>query len=120
MYRRTSVAISLALILALAAVPAMAQSGRGRQLRIQQMLPGQAEVATPATAEVQPASRETSTGSAATKMPIRNSTLIYSDASSDQKKDNGEYHMTKGDKRAGWILLGLLVLNAVTIMQDGN
>jgi hypothetical protein len=23
--------------------------------------------------------------------------------------DNGDHHMTKGDKRAGWILLGLLI-----------
>jgi len=39
--------------------------------------------------------------------------LIYNGAASHQKKDDREYHMTKGDKRAGWILLGLVVLAAI-------
>jgi len=120
MYRRLSVPISLTLILAISAVSAMAQSGRGRQLRIQQMLPDQNEVATPATAEIQPASSETGTASALTKMPVRNSTLIYNDAASVQKKDNGDYHMTKGDKRAGWILLGVLTLVTVSLIANGG
>ena len=120
MYRRcSSVLVSLALILATSA-SAMAQSGRGRQLRIQQTLRG--EVVAPPVAEAQPARRSDPIAPAtATGETRRNSALIYHDASSNQKKDSGEYHMTKGDKRAGWILLGVLVLGVVVmIANDGD
>jgi len=49
----------------------------------------------------------------------RNGGLIYDDAAANQKKNDDDYHMTKGDKRAGWILLGMLVLITVaTIASD--
>jgi hypothetical protein len=49
----------------------------------------------------------------------RNRGLIYNDAAANQKKNDDDYHMTKGDKRAGWILLGMLVLITVaTIASD--
>jgi hypothetical protein len=45
--------------------------------------------------------------------------LIYNDAAANQKKDDGEYHMTRADKTAGWILLGFLVLEvAIIVSQD--
>ena len=112
MYRRfSSVLVSLALILATAAVSASAQSGRGRQLRIQQTLGGEAVARQ--VADVQPASNNPDAPAVKTGAARRNSILIYDDATSNKKKDDGEYHMTKGDKRAGWIILGVLVLGAI-------
>jgi hypothetical protein len=109
------VLVTLILIFAAATVPSMAQSGRGRQLRIQGMLRGESVV--PPAAETQdqqkigpvfsrPSPRNTRSGVA----------LIYNDAAA--KKDDGEYHMTRADKRAGWILLGLAVLETISMISQ--
>ena len=120
MYRRcSSILVALALILATTAVSAMAQSGRGRQLRIQQTLRG--EVVVPSVAEVRPTQRsEPGAPAMATGKTWRNSTVIYHDDTSNQKKDSGDYHMTKGDKRAGWILLGVLVVEVIATIANGG
>ena len=119
MYRRfPSILVTFVLVLSLATVSSLAQSGRGRQLRIQQTLRG--ESAAPVVAEVSEIPRIDAGLSKASPMEIRrNRGLIYNDAAANEKKDDGEYHMTKGDKRAGWILLGALVLITVaTIASD--
>ena len=117
-----SVLVSVALILATSAA-AMAQSGRGRQLRIQETLRG--EVSMPLIAEIaEVQAKRRSCPPAPTTATVetrKHSALIYHDATSNQKKDSGNYHMTKGKKGAGWILLGLLVVGvAVMIANDGD
>ena len=96
-----------------------AESGRGRQLRIQQTFRG--DMVGPSIAEVQPAQgSDPGAPSSATGKTQRNSALIYHDARSTQKQDSGEYHMTKGDKRAGWILLGVLVVEVLATIANGD
>ena len=119
MYRRfPSVLVTFALVLSLATVSSLAQSGRGRQLRIQQSLRG--EPAAAVVAEASEIPRIAAGLSKAGPMELRrNGGLIYNDAAANQKKNDDDYHMTKGDKRAGWILLGMLVLITVaTIASD--
>ena len=94
------------------------------QLQPPPPLPEQAPI--PASTEsVQPtaaeADQKTDRGLADAPLVLSRRTkgLIYNDAAANQKKDDGEYHMTRADKRAGWILLGLLVLEvAIIASQD--
>ena len=113
MFRRFFIAVSLVLLVAAATVPSQAQSGRDRQLRLQGLL--QKESVAPAAINVQEEDRKIDFGfSKPSAIEVRRSgALIYNDAAPNQKKDDGEYHMTKGDKRVGWILLGLLVLGGI-------
>ena len=119
MFRRYSIVpVVLVLVIASAAVTSKAQSGRGRQLRIQGILRG--ESVAPESTEAQ-ADLRTDRGSSDSPAVLsrRNKGLIYNDAAANQKKDDGEYHMTRADKRAGWILLGFLVLEvAIIVSQD--
>jgi hypothetical protein len=109
MFRRYSaVVVVLVLVLASTTVTSKAQSGRGRQLRIQGSLRSESVAPEPAQAETDQKSDRGSSGSPVL-LSRRTKGLIYNDAKANQKKDDGEYHMTRADKRAGWILLGLFV-----------
>jgi hypothetical protein len=118
MFRRYSIVpVVLVLVISSAAVTSKAQSGRGRQLRIQGILRGES---VPESTEAQ-ADLKTDRGSSDSPVVLSRRTkgLIYNDAAANQKKDDGEYHMTRADKRAGWILLGFLVLEvAIIVSQD--
>jgi hypothetical protein len=107
----------LVLVTASAAVTSKAQSGRGRQLRIQGILQSRSvePVSTPAAAD-QKTDRRSS--DVALVLSRRTRGQIYNDATANQKKDDGEYHMTRADKRAGWILLGVFVLEAIIIASQ--
>jgi hypothetical protein len=119
MFQRYSIVfLNLVLVIASAAVTSKAQSGRGRQLRIQGTLRSES-VAPVATAA--PADQKTDPGFSDSPLVLSRRTkgLIYNDAAPNQKKDDGEYHMTRADKRAGWILLGLFVLwGAIIVSED--
>jgi hypothetical protein len=119
MFRRYSIVLfTLILVIASAAVTSKAQSGRGRQLRVQRTLHSES-VAPVATAA--PADQKTDPGFSDSPLLLSRRTrgLIYQDAAADQKKDDGDYHMTRADKRAGWILLGFLILEvAIIVNQD--
>jgi hypothetical protein len=118
MFRRYSaVLVTLVLLLATTAVSSQAQSGRGRQLRIQGTLRS-GSVAPEATEAETDQRTDRGSSNGPLVLSRRTKGLIYNDVTSNQKKDDGDYHMTKADKRAGWILLGLLVLTAVIIAQD--
>jgi hypothetical protein len=116
MCRKCSI-VSLVLIqiLAASAVSLLAQSGRGRQLRIQQTLRG--EVVMPA-AESKP-----DLGSAPAAMSTgetqKTSAHIYQNGSGNKTMKSGETHLT--DRNAGWILLGLLVFgSAVYVLGNAG
>jgi hypothetical protein len=119
MFRRYSIVpVVLVLVIASAAVTSKAQSGRGRQLRIQGVLHSESVAPEPTEAE---ADQKTACGFADAQLVLSRRTkgLIYNDAAANQNKDDGEYHMTRADKRAGWILLGFLVLEvAIIASQD--
>ncbi len=119
MFRRYSiVAVVFILVIASAALTSKAQSGRGRQLRIQGVLRSESVAPEPTEAE---ANQKTDRGLADAPLVLSPKTkgLIYNDATANQKKDDGEYHMTRADKRAGWILLGFFVLEvAIIASQD--
>lgn len=117
MFRRYSVVL-VVLALMISSATSKAQSGRGRQLRIQGILRGESVAPEPTKAE---ADQKTDRGSSDSPVVLsrRAKGLIYNDAAPNQKKDDGEYHMTRADKRAGWILLGFLVLEvAIIVSQD--
>ena len=115
MLRRYSlVLVGLVLVFASAPVTSRAQSGRGRQLRIQGTLLSESVAPEATDAEDQKTVR--GFPEAPPVLSRRTKGLIYHDAS--QKKDDGEYHMTRADKRAGWILLGILVLEAAIIASQ--
>jgi hypothetical protein len=118
MFRRYSIVfVVLVLVAAAAAVPSKAQSGRGRQLRIQGIL--RSESVTPEATEVQVDQKaDPGFSDAPLVLSRRTKGLIYNDAAVNQKKDDGEYHMTRADKRAGWILLGVLVLEVIVIASQ--
>lgn len=118
MFRRYSVVlVTLVLVVASAAFTSKAQSGRGRQLRIKETL--QSESVAPEATQAEVAQK---TGRGFSDSPPvlsrRTRGLIYNDAAANQKKDDGEYHMTRADKRAGWILLGFFVLEATIIVSQ--
>ena len=119
MFRRYCVVlVALVLVIASAAVTSKAQSGRGRQLRIQGTLRSASVAPEPTEAK---ADQKTDRGfvDAPLVLSRRTKGLIYNDATANQKKDDdGEYHMTRADKRAGWILLGFLVLQAAIIISQ--
>jgi hypothetical protein len=118
MFRRYFLVFVVVLVIASAAVTSKAQSGRGRQLRIQGSL--RRESVTPGVTETQ-ADQKSDGGFSESPLILsqRSRGLIYNDSAANQKKDDGEYHMTRADKRAGWILLGFLVLEvAIITMQD--
>jgi len=119
MFRRYSaVFVALVLVVASAAIPSQAQSGRGRQLRIQATLRRES-VAPEATEMLVDQKAEGGSSIGSPILSRRTKALIYNDASANQKKDDGEYHMTRADKRAGWILLGVLILEmAIIASQD--
>ena len=118
MIRRYSIALQvLVMVAATATLTARAQSGRGRQLRIQGTL--HKESVGPEATEAQVKQQTPGGSESPLILSQRSKGLIYNDAAANQKKDDGEYHMTKADKRASWILLGFLVLEvAVIAMQD--
>ncbi|SRR6266571_4584577 len=119
MCRRSSIdSVSLVLILAASAVSSLAQSGRGRQLRIQQTLRG--EVVVPAAAESKP---DLGSARGVTAMSTgetqKTSAAIYQNRSHNKANKSGDYHLT--DKGAGWILLGLLVFgSAVYVLGNAG
>ena len=111
------VLLTLVLMIASAAVTSKGQSGRGRQLRIQGTL--RSEPVAPQAIEAQ--RDQKADRSPADSPPVlsrRTKGLIYKDAAANQKKDDVEYHMTRADKRAGWILLGFFVLQAAIIISQ--
>ena len=110
MSRRSSiVSVSLVLILAASAAPSMAQSGRGRQLRIQQTLRG--GVVLPSAAESEPDLGSARGGAAmSTGESQKTSAAVYGSGSRSKANKSGDYHLT--DKGAGWILLGVLVFES--------
>jgi len=115
--RRSIVSVSLVLILAASAVSSLAQSGRGRQLRIQQTLRGEV---VPAAAESKP---DLGSARGVTAMSTgetqKTSAAIYQNGSHNKANKNGDYHLT--DKGAGWILLGLLVFgSAVYVLGNAG
>ena len=119
MFQRYSmVLLTLVLVIASATVTSKAQSGRGRQLRIQGTLRSESEAPEPIeTTAVQ----KSNDGFSDPPLVLSRRTkgLIYNDAAANQKKYDGEYHMTRADKRAGWILLGFLILEvAIIASQD--
>ena len=117
MFRRYSIVlVVLVLVIASAAVTSKAQSGRGRQMRIQDIL-RESVASEPTKAD---ADQKTDRGSSDSPVVLSRRTkgLIYNDAAANQKKDDGEYHMTRADKRAGWILLGVFVFWAAIIASD--
>jgi hypothetical protein len=118
MFRRYSlVLVSLVLVVASAPVTSRAQSGRGRQLRIQGTLLSESVAPEATDAHDQKAVR--GFPDAPPVLSRRTKGLIYKDAAASQKKDDGEYHMTRADKRAGWILLGFFLLEtAIILSQD--
>jgi hypothetical protein len=119
MFRRYSIVLfTLVLVIASAAVTSKAQSGRGRQLRIQGTL--HSESVAPEATEAQPDQKANrSSSDSAPALSRRTKGLIYQDAAANQKKDDGDYHVTRADKRAGWILLGFLILEvAIIVNQD--
>jgi|SRR6185437_15124591 len=118
MFRRYSaVLVTLALLIATSAVSSQAQSGRGRQLRIQETLRSGSLAPEATKAETD---QKTAGGSSEAPLVLSRRTkgLIYNDATANQKKDDGDYHMTRADKRAGWILLGVFVFWAAIIASD--
>ena len=118
MFQRYSIVLlTLVLMIASAAVTSKGQSGRGRQLRIQGTL--RSESVAPEATEAEPDQKaDRSFSDSARALSRRTKALIYNDAASNQKKDDGEYHMTRADKRAGWILLGFFVLEAAIIISQ--
>ena len=118
MFRRYCVVlVAMILVIASAAVTSKAQSGRGRQQRIQRILRSESVAPEPTEAK---ADQKTDRGFADAPLVLSRRTkgLIYNDAAANQKKDDGEYHMTRADRRAGWILLGFLVLQAAIIISQ--
>ena len=123
MRQKSCLAVALTfLIFAMCAQPADAQSGRGRQLRIAEKLAGEI----PAGAMVEntpkdPAARTLQNGfsvSGATR-DGRSARLIYRDNAA-KTQTNDDYHMTKADKRAGWILLGVLAFFMVVQIANAD
>jgi hypothetical protein len=119
MFRRCLIVlVTLVSVVASTTATSMAQSGRGRQLRIQGTL--RSESTAPVATEV-PGDQKIETGFSDTSAVSTRRTrgLIYADTAAKQKKDDGEYHMTRADKRAGWILLGFFILEtAILVHQD--
>ena len=118
MFQRYSIVLlTLVLVIASATVTSQAQSGRGRQLRIQGALRSESGAPEAANALVD---QKTDSGISDSPLVLSRRTkgLIYNDAAANQKKDDGEYHMTRADKRAGWILLGVFVLEAIIIASQ--
>jgi hypothetical protein len=116
--RRSIVSVLLVLIMAASGVSSMGQSGRGRQLRIQQTLRG--EVVVPSAAESKP-DLGSARGDAAmsTGETQKTSAAIHQNGSRNKAKKSGEYHLT--DKNAGWILLGVLVFeSAVYVLGNAG
>jgi len=107
---------------AICAQPTAAQSGRGRQLRIAEKLAG--EIPTDTMVEnppKDPAARTLQSGSSisgATR-DSRSARLIYRD-NAGQTQKNDDYHMTKADKRAGWILLGVFTFFVIVEIANGG
>lgn len=123
MFQRYSIVLlTLVLVIASAAVTSEAQSGRGRQLRIQGTLRSESVAPEATSAPVDQKIDPKTDRSSSDSPPVlsrRTKGLIYNDAAANQKKDDGEYHMTRADKRAGWILLGFLILEvAIIASQD--
>lgn len=84
--RCPSVLVALVLVDSLATVPALAQSGRGRRLRIQQTLSG--ESVAPVVAEISEVQRINGGLSKPSPVGIRRKRdLIYNDAAANRKKE---------------------------------
>jgi len=117
MARRYSAVIVSLVLVVLQAVSSQAQSGRGRQLRIQGTL--RIESVAPQAIE-SPADQKIDSAVSAREPVLSRRTKgwVYNEGAANQKKDDGEYHMTRADKRAGWILLGLFVLWGAIIVSD--
>ena len=118
MFRRYSaVLVSLVLVVVSSAIPSQAQSGRGRQLRIQGTL--RRESIAPEATEGPTDQKRDGGISGAPPLSRKTKGWIYNSAAANQKQDDGEYHMTRADKRAGWILLGLFALwGAIIVSED--
>jgi len=117
--RYSAVPVTLVLFISTTAVSSQAQSGRGRQLRIQGTLRSESVAPKAANALVD---QKADPGFSDSPLVLSRRTkgLIYNDAAPNQKKDDGEYHMTRADKRAGWILLGFFVLQAAIIISQDS
>ena len=93
-----------------------AQSGRGRQLRIAERLNAQTS-SSPTIPEdwrrAPAAVTENRVSISGKTTKSRNATLIY--------RDNGEeHHPNRADKRAGWILLGVLAFFVGAEIANGG
>jgi len=123
MRQKCSLVVALTfLIFTVCAQPTDAQSGRGRQLRITEKLAGEI----PASTMIEnppkdPAARTLQTGSLISRATRDSGSgrLIYRDNAGKTQKTDG-YHMTKADKRAGWILLGVFTFFVVVEIANGD
>ena len=104
-----------AFIVAALIVPAAAQSGRGRQLRIAERLNRQTSVSVSVPQDASPAAVGENRFSVPGNITnSRNARLIYHD-------DSKEHHPNRADKKAGWILLGVFALFiGAEIANDGD
>jgi len=115
--RRSIVSVSLVLILAASAVSSMGQSGRGRQLRIQQTLRG--EVVMPAAESKPDLGSAPGAAEMSTAETQKASAPVCQNRSRNKTNKSGENHLT--DRNAGWILLGVLVFEgAVYVLGNAG
>ena len=95
--RRSIVSVLLVLILAASAFSSLAQSGRGRQLRIQQTL--RDDVVMPAVAENRPDLGSAPRAAMSTGETQKTSAPIHQNGSRNKTNKSGENHLT--DRNAG-------------------
>ncbi len=102
------------LLVAICSQPIVAQSGRGRQMRIAERLRGETPGSVPVPEETQTATvRENRFSLSGNIAKSKNARLIY--------HDDTEHHPNRADKKAGWIMLGVLAFwIGVEIANDGD
>jgi hypothetical protein len=123
--KHLSLVLALLLSGAFVVSPAVAQSGRGRQIRIAELRKGglngvsnSAEIADVPAAPDTSGARMSANQSAGTQFDARvlnrdrRAPVVYSD-------NGGEHHPNKGDKIAGAVLLGFFVFEAWAISKSG-
>ena len=123
--KHLSLVLALLLSGAFVVPPAMAQSGRGRQIRIAELRKGglngvsnSAETADDPTAPDASGTRMSASQSAGAQFDARvlnrdrRTPVVYSD-------NGSEHHPNKGDKVAGAVLLGFFVFEVWAISKSG-
>lgn len=125
MFRKYS---SLALALMLCCVmPVAAQSGRVRQLSYAERIRADAsrplsDNATDSTSRIKTSSTAKSSLTTNNSQSGRLSPLVYNNNTPNQaNQSDGDYHMTKGDRIAGYIILGYVIVTGIVwIIHDGD